>query len=273
MTALRAPQPLTLALATEVFARGRAVSSSLAHPYDCTPIEELWWLRDAPRKDRMTRRDEWVVGLRSAAEVDRIARSHSQGNFGISTVNPGNEPDPVLRDRYKALGYRPGFAQPLMVHALRDIPALHSPAVIERVATPDLADRIAEALGQRQLLPEHFRNDAVLRLYAALVDGELAGWVRSVSIRGHSWCTTMHVKESYRRRGVASALLARMLGDDLATGSQGAVLLASHLGSKLYAAIGYCTIGTIAPFAPDRRSFSLPPRIVSAPRRARIDQN
>ncbi len=65
----------------------------------------------------------------------------------------------------------------------------------------------------------------------------------------------MYVKTEYRRRGVATALLARMHEEGRETGATATVLLASHNGSKLYEAIGYQTLGLMATFTP-RKSDS-----------------
>lgn len=62
----------------------------------------------------------------------------------------------------------------------------------------------------------------------------------------------MFVKAEYRRRGIARALLTRMLRDDRAAGTAASVLLASHAGSALYPTVGYETIGALLMFAPPK---------------------
>jgi predicted acetyltransferase len=63
----------------------------------------------------------------------------------------------------------------------------------------------------------------------------------------------MYVKERFRRRGIARAMLSRMLRDDRAAGAIAAVLLSSHTGAMLYPVVGYEQIGTLLLFVPRRR--------------------
>jgi predicted acetyltransferase len=63
----------------------------------------------------------------------------------------------------------------------------------------------------------------------------------------------MYVHPVFRRRGIARAMLCRMLQDDRAGGAQNAVLLASHAGAKLYPVVGYEQTGELLLFAPKER--------------------
>jgi GNAT superfamily N-acetyltransferase len=146
-------------------------------------------------------------------------------------------------------------SEPLMVHRLRRIRRFDAPAKIERVTTRDVADRLAKAARKRQVLPEHLEadpRDSLLRAYVALLDGDIVGWVRSIAAGDAAWCSDMNVKEPYRRRGIARAMLSRMLRDDRAAGARRAVLLASHAGAKLYPLVGYEQIATLLLFTPHR---------------------
>jgi predicted acetyltransferase len=103
------------------------------------------------------------------------------------------------------------------------------------------------------LLPEHLTPDAPLRQYVALVDDELVGWVASIVVDAGAWCSNMFVRPEFRRRGIARAMLCRMLADDRRSGAQQAVLLASHAGAKLYPVVGYEQIGELLLFTPKVR--------------------
>jgi predicted acetyltransferase len=63
----------------------------------------------------------------------------------------------------------------------------------------------------------------------------------------------MYVQPAYRRRGIARAMLSRMLQDDQRGGANHAVLLASHTGAKLYPVVGYEQIGKLLLFTPKER--------------------
>jgi GNAT superfamily N-acetyltransferase len=116
---------------------------------------------------------------------------------------------------------------------------------------PYVAERVATAAGSRQMLDEHVgRDDAPLRQYAALDGDAVVGWVRSIVVGDRTWVSNMHVLPAYRRRGIARAMLARLLRDDRDRGSRASVLLASHTGAKLYPVVGYETIGELLLFTP-----------------------
>lgn len=245
------PHPTPLETATEVFVRGFGFTRSFTHPYPGERVGPLWVLRDTPRPNPDDyRREEWIAGATAPAEVDHIARRHTRGRFCICAMLPAGEPDGPIRTAYKTLGYRLAATEPVMVHPLRKIPRVPAPVTITRVLTPDLADAVAKAADARQILPEHLVKDAPLRLYAATIDGAVVGWVRSIVCDAGTWCSNMFVLPKHRRRGIATALLARLLRDDRAGGSPQAVLTASHTGAKLYLTLGYTPIGTLLLFNP-----------------------
>ena len=264
--------------AIEVFARGFSFARSFTHPYvaeRCSPngagsaAGTLWVLRDADRRTGTYRKEEWVShGLvpehvHAAAESSpwreraRTCRSTgARGGYSVCAIHAADEPDRPLRDGFRVLGYRLGGTEPFMIHRLRRIPRVTAPAVIRRVRTAALADRLAKAARSRQILPEHLGEDSPQRQYVAMAGDAIVGWVGSIAVGDAAWCQNMYVAPSYRRRGIARAMLCRLLRDDRAAGTVLAVLLASHTGARLYASVGYAQIGTLLFFTPSRRSAS-----------------
>ena len=262
--------------AVEVFARGFSFARSFTHPYVAERLAPngagssagtLWVLRDADRRSGAYRKEEWVShGLapehvHAAAESSpwrertRACRSTgARGGYSVCAIHATDEPDQPLRDGFKALGYRLGGTEPFMVHRLRRIPRVTAPAVIRRVRTEALADRLAKAARSRQILPEHLGEDSPQRQYVAMDGGAIVGWVGSIAVGDATWCQNMYVAPAYRRRGIARAMLCRLLRDDRAAGTALAVLLASHTGARLYASVGYAQIGTLLFFTPIRKS-------------------
>lgn len=245
--------------AVEVFVRGFSFTRSFTHPYVPERVGPLWVVRDAPRRTIADyRNEEWIARGVPPADVDRLARKHRYGRYAICAIVPTGEPDAPVRAAYKELGYRLKTTEPLMAHALRRVPRFDPPAgvAIERVRTQALADRLAKAARSRQVLPEHLAaagaNDggAPLRQYVALAGGEIVGWVRSIDTAGGTWCSNMHVVPTFRRRGVGRAMLCRLLRDDRAAGSTGAVLTASHAGALLYPLVGYEQTGMLLAYTP-----------------------
>jgi len=237
------------------FVRGFSFTRSFTHPYVAERIGAVWVMRDAPRKrpSDYYRREEWVAHGVDAAEVDRIARLHTRGGYAICAIRSLGESDAPISAAYKALGYRLGTTEPMMIHWLGRIPRIAPPYPIRRVLTPDLAERLADAAGSRQVLAEHLADVAPLRQYVALDGDKPIGWVRSIVAGKATWVSNMHVVPAYRRRGIGRSLLVSMLRDDRAHGSTASVLLSSHTGALLYPRVGYEQIGELLLFTPKRR--------------------
>lgn len=264
-----------LSRAVEVFARGYAFTRSATHPYVPERLPErqgrtgrqgaVWVLRDAPRRDpRRYRREEWVGHGPGAADLDAPARAHARTHFVLSVIRGLDEPDGPLREAYKSRGFRFGGAEPLMIHRLGRVPA--SPAArtgdgrvvrTTRVTTPELAERLGAAARRRPATPELLTEESPQRQYAALAAGEVVGWVSSVVVRFTddsvaTWCADLYVPAEHRRRGIARALVARVLRDDRKYASTASVLTASRAGAGLYRNAGYEQIGELLLFQPPK---------------------
>lgn len=240
--------------AIEVFVRGHSAGKSRTFPYEVSRVGPVWVMRDAPRKNpRDYRKEEWIAHDVDAAKVHAIARRHTRGRFFVCAMVREGEPDEPTRTAYKALGYRLLATEGFFVQRLRRIPRPASPVAIERVRTPELAQRLGKATRTRPIADALLADDAPFRQYVALDDNEIVGRVRSVDAAGATWCADMHVEKSQRRRGIGQALLSRMLRDDKARGSKCSVLTASHTGALLYPRVGYERIGTLLMFVPRRK--------------------
>jgi GNAT superfamily N-acetyltransferase len=238
--------------ALECFARGFCFTRSFTHPYVAEKLGPAWVVRDAPRTSGDYRGEEYIVNGVAAEDVDRLARKHARGRFSVCALCPAGEDDAAMRAAYKELGYRLQTTEALMVHPLKRLAPFDSPANVQRVTTMEVAEALAKEARSRQVLAEHLNDASALRQYVATIDQEIVGWVRSVLVGGMTWCSNMHVKPAFRRRGIARALLSRMLREDRDRGAQTAVLLASHTGAKLYPVVGYQQIGTLYVFKPSR---------------------
>ena len=245
---------MTVERAIEVFVHGFAFTRSFTHPYLAEHIQPgIWVLRDAPRARADYRGEEYVATGVGAAALDALARRHTRGRFKICVLLAGADADVSIRQEFRALGYRLMGTEAMMLHQLAPLAPLAEPFPIVRISSEEQANLLAQAARSRQILPEHLAADpAPMRQYMAL-DGETpVGWVGSVVVEDCGWCTNMFVVPSHRRRGIARALLTRMLADDQASGARANILLASHAGAKLYPAVGYETIGRLLIFVPLR---------------------
>jgi GNAT superfamily N-acetyltransferase len=243
--------------AIEVFVRGHSAGKSRTYPYDVSRIGPLWVMRDAPRKNaRDYRKEEWIAYGVAPKAANALARKHARGRFFMCAMLADGEPDASTRAGYKALGYRLLATEGFFVHPLTRIAKPASTIPIERVRTPEMAERLGRMTRTRPISSDLLGNDAPFRQYVARDGQEIVGRVRSVDAAGATWCADMYVTPSHRRRGVGRALLLRMLRDDRARGSKCSVLTASHTGALLYPLVGYERIGTLFMFAPRRAESS-----------------
>ena len=239
--------------AIEVFARGFCFTRSFTHPYLADRVGKLWVVRDAPRKQGDYRREEWIAHGVTPKKIDQVACKHTRGRFAVCAIHGVDESDEPLRSGFKALNYRLGATEAVMVHDLKRIPRFDKPVEILRVATEDMAERLNKAAKSRQVLPEHLAKNFPLHQYVALVGDKPVGWVRSIDVGHATWCSNMYVQSQFRRRGIARALMSQMLREDRTSGAQLAVLTASHTGAKLYPVVGYKQIGTLMLYTPKRQ--------------------
>ncbi len=238
--------------AIEVFVRGFCFTRSFTFPYIAKRVHErVWRLHDAHKERGDYRSEEYVGWSIDPLEMHTIARQHTRGRYRLCVLRALEEGDASLHSELKALGYRFRGAEPLMVHSLQQIERVPDPVSIMRITTQEEADSLAKAARSRQILPEHLEADPPpVRQYIARNDEQLIGWVGSITAREYAWCSNMFVLPAYRRRGIARALLTRMLQEDRAAGARANVLLSSHAGTKLYPTVGYQTIGELLVFTP-----------------------
>ncbi len=243
----------TIADAIDVFTGGFSFTRSRTHAYESSRMDGLWVMRDAPRKRPQDyRREEWVAYQRGPREVDAIIRRHTRGKFAICAVRRLDESMELLRDAYKAIGYRLTGTEPFFIHDLKRIPSVKSPATISRVRTATMAVRLGKATRSRPIDAKLLADDSRLRQYVAEVDDQIVGWVSSITVGKRNWVSNLYVKESLRRKGIGRALMAKMLREDREAGSKGSALLASHAGAKLYPVLGYRQIGELLLLTPKR---------------------
>ena len=245
---------MTIDQAIEVFVEGYGFVRSFSHPYVPERIHSgIWLLRDAERKRGDYRSEEYVAYGVDPAEVLRTACAHTRGRYKMSVIRAADEPDVEIRAGFKALGCRLNTTEGFFLHPLTNLAPVDCPAEIVRVTTLEQADLLTTATLRRHILPRHLAADPPpLRQYMALIDSRPVGWVGSVPVCGAAWCTSMYVQPLHRRKGIARALMMRMLADDRDSGASASVLLASHTGAKLYPVLGYERIGELMMYSPPK---------------------
>ncbi|MHB8636114.1 MAG: GNAT family N-acetyltransferase [Fimbriimonadaceae bacterium] len=235
--------------AIETFGCGFSFTRSFTHKYVFERVDSLWVMRDAPRTRPEYRGEEWLVYGTSPAEAEAIVQANRRGRYAVCVFRTEEEPDAPPRAGWKELGYRLQTTEMFFAHSLARIPAVKCDYEVLRVVDETMANRLAKAAGSRQICPEHLTESPPrLRQYVALDEGEPVAWVRSIVCGNAAWCSNMYVRSTHRRRGIAKALMARMLADDKLAGLTANVLLASRVGAKLYQEVGYDAIGRLLVF-------------------------
>lgn len=238
--------------AIEVFVRGFAFTRTFTFPYLAEQVHEgVWALRDALRARGNYRTEEYVAHGVDAVTLDAVARRNTRGRYRICTIRAVDESDERMRSEFKSLGYRLMTTEALMVHGLQQIESVDAPMDIKRVTTIEEGEALAKTARSRQILPEYIQAEQTpMRQYVAMDNREIVGWVGSVVTCGCAWCTNMFVMPGYRRRGIAKALMTKMLQDDRSAGAKANVLLASHAGAMLYPTVGYEQRGELLAYVP-----------------------
>ena len=137
-----------------------------------------------------------------------------------------------------------------MVHPLNRVPDFSEPFPIQRIATPEMAERLAKTTKSRIRRLEELIEGKKFRSYMAADGDRIIGWATSITVGEHTWVQGMFVTPAYRRRGIGKAILARLLRDDIAHGSRASVLTASHAGAMLYPHVGFEPIGKLLLYTP-----------------------
>lgn len=244
--------PLEMSAAIDVFVAAFCEAKSRTWPYDCERIGNVRVLRDAERKNpKNYRKEEWISFRTPIEDVDRMARQQTRGRYFLCPIVGGDESADPLRITARHLGYRLLAAEPMFLHSLKRIPRRAAPDNIQisLMRTDKQAALFAAATRTRPEPASRYLRESH-RQYLASCEDQLVGWVRGMETPFGHWCADLFVRPAWRRQGIASALLARMLTDDRRRGASTAVLLSSHAGAKLYPRLGYRQCGTLLILAP-----------------------
>lgn len=245
----------TLHAAVQSFIAGFTFSRSRTHPYVHERIDNLYVMRDGPRKNAKDYRNEEWVGIAPLppAEIDRVARKHTRGRFAVSYIRGEGVDEMPIRDEFKRLKYRLAHTEPLMIHNLRKIPRFKSTVKVQRVQSMELAEALAKEQRKRPPHESTLAKDSPIRQYVTLDGNEIVGWVASISAGKSTWVSNMYVKLAHRRKGIGKVMLCKLLSDDRKAGAKSVVLLASHTGAMLYPVVGFEQIGMLLLYTPVER--------------------
>ena len=242
--------------AIETFAGGWCYTRSFTHPYVATRLTpQVLQLHDGPRSNPNAdvRRDEFVCFGCSPSEALEISASAAKGNFAICFVLPVGVDDTEVRKEFKALGCRLGATEAFMDNTQAHIEPTEPIIPIVRIADQAHADAIGKAWRRKQILSRDIGNESAIHRVYTIHDGEkFIGSCGSIRVGDASWISSLYVDAAYRRKGLGTALMTRVMADDRALGITKNVLLASHTGALLYPKVGYAQLGTLYIYNPPR---------------------
>jgi len=193
--------------------------------------------------------DNFFVRGREPHTVAPLIRSSSPSPDHILRVV---EDRPGLQAAYENLGYRVDFVETLMARPLINLPPLaerHEVMLVrgrEHIHLVNYIDSPDDIAARPADL-----DDSAIRFYIIRRDGHTVCRARSATMNeAISWVSHVFTLESQRRRGMAQAVMTRLLWDDAAAGHTFTTLLATQEGYPLYQHLGYQDIATVINFVP-----------------------
>ena len=166
---------------------------------------------------------------------------------------PIGEDDTEVRKEFKALGCRLGATEAFMDNDAPTIDATEPIIPIVRIADQAHADAIGKAWRRKQILSRDIGDDNAIHRVYTIHDGQkYIGSCGSIRVGNSSWISSLYVDADYRRKGLGTALMTRVMSDDRALGITKSVLLASHTGAMLYPQVGFTQLGTLYIYNPPK---------------------
>lgn len=211
------------------------------------PVEAVRFAGD-PRRPRAPF-DEFFAGdCAPAAALAAIAGLGPAAEHYITVLSERAD----LAAGYAAGGYDLTHVELLMARDLRDLPPPAPDIAVRLVSEPDEAAWLnandPEDIGW--IVRENLADQRV-RHYAVLIDGQVACRGRNFRVSpDHGFASRVFTSAAYRRRGLARALMLRLLEDERERGASWSVLTASQAGGPLYAGLRYRALGTLQIFEP-----------------------
>jgi GNAT superfamily N-acetyltransferase len=194
--------------------------------------------------------DEWRVGddfficaVPPAEALTAIQDYRPRPDHTLIVVDD----QPATLASYTAHGYRLLLTEYLMTRMLHDLPPMAAQYPVETITDQEKAvwANAHDPEGQPWIHDLHL-TDPSLWHYVTIADNRVVA--RARAIRYDASCTYVtHVTTdpAYRRRGLARAVMLRLLHDCAARGETQNVLVASEEGDLLYRSLGYLRLATI----------------------------
>lgn len=136
----------------------------------------------------------------------------------------------------------------LMVRGLDKLPVEPNGHLVTEASTPGSALLLNVIEGNDLILAEDL-TDQKLRHYYASSEGIPAAMARLARLgRGMGWVSHVYTAPEYRGRGLARALMCKVLADQNQAGDILSLLLATELAHGLYRQLGYLDLAPVVNF-------------------------
>ncbi len=243
--------------AVETFVRSFAHTRSMNRPAEVVRVGKMWVVRDVERSGRGVRSEELIVDSPEPAEAARLVSDYlTHKQYRLVVFRDVDSDVAAVRAAYRALGYRPRLTETLFVREQPGPPRMPqtAAATVRRVTDAAMAERVRKAARRKMLDADDLSAARPrVRLYAATIDDKPVSWCRCIHMaRGAGYVADVYTTPEWRRRGVATAVMTRMLIDDNQAGARRSVLIASTAGAMLYPHLGYERVALLEVFTPLR---------------------
>jgi ribosomal protein S18 acetylase RimI-like enzyme len=193
--------------------------------------------------------DRGLGAAERAAALD--AMEHAYASAGVERYAAfAHEADEPLGADLEARGYTVAETTRSMGMCLSQ---LRAPRPHLDLADPDWAEYRRYLAAWE--LPEGFYagvDPRPFHLLLARVDGETVGSALGFDLAGDCGVYNVSTLEHARRRGLGSALTARLLHDAAARGCRTASLQATPIAERIYATLGFRDLGRLIEYVPGR---------------------
>jgi ribosomal protein S18 acetylase RimI-like enzyme len=197
------------------------------------------------------------AGLRPAARANALdAMEHAYAEAGVTHFAAWvHETDEAMRTDLERRGYALAETTRAMGMSLDD---LRAPRPDLELGPPDWSEHL-RIIG----VPPDFLAGADHRAYHVALsplDGQNVATAMAFDHNGDCGIYNVGTVAHARRRGIGTALTARLLHDARARGCTTATLQATEMAERMYAAAGFRDLGRILEYAPGRQLRRPDPR-------------
>lgn len=218
---------------------------STLHYIDAIPVVHSDYMWEGAR--RVT--DDFFIHDRPPNEVLTAVRAYQPTPVHYLLVI---DDQPNLLAEYTAQGYQLAYTEYLMARSLANLPPLDIRYDVLEVRTETEMDtvNVEDSEIEPWVRVENLASPAIHH-YCIKQDQLVGARARSWQYSPHSsYVTHVFTHPNYRRRGLARAIMIKLLWDGAARGETESVLVASESGDLLYRDLGYERLAKLLVFQP-----------------------